>query len=68
MTFYSDRVSIELVFLLTVRTRKSSLYYFSINYLKDWMKQSSLERSRSLSIYFVDDKVLNSLRFTTFEI
>ena len=60
MLGYSNRVNIEVVFLLTVSKHKAILN--SKYCLKDLLCKSLKENRPSLSNYFVNDDVLNVIR------
>lgn len=60
MLGYSNRVNIEVVFLLTVSKHRAILN--SKYCLKDLLYKSLKENRPSLSNYFVNDDVLNVIR------
>ena len=60
MIFFSTRVNIEVIFWLTVRTFSFSFLYC---YIKDWLKQTSTENRSTLADLFVNENIMDALRY-----
>ena len=61
MMFFSTRVNIKVIFWLTVRMFFPT--FFKNHFLKDWLKQTSTENKSILSKLFVNENIMDAIRY-----